>query len=110
MKFFQYSGNCHHDKVLKTSAHPSISLVVVLLVTILIIPSFASAEVRKGYYPSGELKVERNYINDKQEGVARIYYENGQYIYIDTYKNDKKINRKAYTEEGQLEFDQDYPQ
>jgi|MDTC01.3.fsa_nt_gb hypothetical protein len=47
MKFFQYSGNCHLNRVLKTSAHPSISLVVLLLVTIIIVPSFASAEVRK---------------------------------------------------------------
>ncbi|HJN03021.1 MAG TPA: hypothetical protein QF836_08295 [Nitrospinota bacterium] len=31
MKFFQYSGNCHLNKVLKTAAHPSISLVVFLL-------------------------------------------------------------------------------
>jgi len=53
---------------------------------------------------------ELNYKNDKLEGVSKTYYKNGEYMYIDTYKNDKKINRKAYTEEGQLKFEQDYPQ
>jgi hypothetical protein len=28
--------------------------------------------------------------------------------HIDTYKNEEKINRKAYDEEGRLKFDQDY--
>jgi hypothetical protein len=110
MKFFQYSGNCHLSKLLKTSAYPSISLVVLLLATIFILPSLAFAEVRKEYYPSGKLLYERNYINDKLEGIARNYYENGEYKYIDTYKDGKKINRKAYTEEGQLKFNEDYPQ
>jgi|TARA_B100000959_G_C14951989_1_gene612261 hypothetical protein len=53
MKFFQHSGNCHLNKVLKTSAHPSISLVVLLLVTIFILPSHAFAEVEKEFYHSG---------------------------------------------------------
>ena len=57
MKLFQHSGNCHLNKVLKTAAHPNISLIVILLVTILIIQSIASAEVRKEYYPSGKLKI-----------------------------------------------------
>tara|TARA_B100001971_G_scaffold100797_1_gene92910 strand:- start:162 stop:380 length:219 start_codon:yes stop_codon:yes gene_type:complete len=47
MKFFQYSGNCHRNKVLKTYARPSVSLVVLLLSTIFILPSSASAEVKK---------------------------------------------------------------
>jgi hypothetical protein len=57
MKFFQYYSNCHLNKVLKTSAHPSISLVVFLLATIFILPSLTFAEVRKEYYPSGKLKI-----------------------------------------------------
>ena len=43
MKLFQHSGNCHLNKVLKTSAYPSISLVVLLLATIFILPSLAFA-------------------------------------------------------------------
>ncbi len=65
--------------------------------------------VFKGYYKSGELKLEANYINDKREGLERMYYESGGYQYIDTYKNGKKINRKAYTKGGKLKFDKDYP-
>jgi|TARA_B100001971_G_C18144127_1_gene512062 uncharacterized membrane protein YdcZ (DUF606 family) len=53
MKFFQDSGNCRLSKILKTVALPSISLVVLLLTTILIIPSVASAEIEKEFYPSG---------------------------------------------------------
>ena len=100
MKFFQYSSNCHLNKVLKTSAHPSISLVVVLLVTILIIPSFASAEVRKGYYPSGELKVERNYKNGKSEGITKLYYESGELSGEMIFKNGKTMCSKDYNESG----------
>ena len=56
MKLSHYFGNCHLNKVLKTFVCQSISLIVLLLATILIIPSLASAEVRKEYYPSGKLK------------------------------------------------------
>ena len=110
MKFFQYSGNCHLNKVLKTSAHASISLFGFLLATIFILPSLAFAEVRKEYYLSGKLKAERNYINGKRERISKGYYESGEYRYIDTYKDGKKINRKAYTASGKLEFDQDCPE
>ena len=64
----------------------------------------------KVYYKSGHLSGEMNFKNDKLEGISNTYYENGDYQYIDTYKNGKKINRKAYTEEGQLKFEQNYPQ
>ena len=78
MKFFQYSGNCHLNKVLKTSAHASISLFGFLLATIFILPSLAFAEVRKEYYPSGKLKTERNFIKGKLEGISKVYYESGE--------------------------------
>ena len=44
MKLFHYSGNCHLNKVLKTSVRQSISLIVILLATMIIKPSFVSAE------------------------------------------------------------------
>jgi|TARA_B100002003_G_scaffold144740_1_gene133937 hypothetical protein len=46
MKMFHYSGNCHLKKVLKTSALPSISLIVLPLTAMIIKPSFVSAEVK----------------------------------------------------------------
>ena len=54
--------------------------------------------------------MEMNYKNGKREGISKGYYESGEYRYKDTYKDGKKINRKAYTARGKLEFDQDYPQ
>jgi len=66
--------------------------------------------ISKGYYKSGKLWAEWNHKNGKLEGISKGYFESGGIAYIDTYKNDKKINRKAYTEEGQLKFDQNYPQ
>ena len=99
MKFFQYSGNCHLNKVLK-AAHPSISLIVLLLATIFINPSFASAEVRKEYYPSGKLKFERNYKNGKSEGITKLYYESGELSGEMIFKNGKTMCSKDYNESG----------
>ena len=78
MKLFQCSDNCHLNEVLKTSARQSISLIVLLLATILIVPSIAFAEVEKEYYPSGKLKTERNFIKGKLEGISKVYYESGE--------------------------------
>jgi antitoxin component YwqK of YwqJK toxin-antitoxin module len=50
-----------------------------------------------------------SYKNDKKEGIEKFYYKSGGYQYIDTYKDGKKNNRKAYSEEGYLKFNQDYP-
>ena len=95
-------------------------------------PVLGFAEVRKEYYPSGRLKFERNFKDGKQEGIAKEYYEsgklkaegsfedgkqegiskeyyeNGGIKFIDNYKNGQVINRKAYDEKGNLEFEQDY--
>ncbi|MHC4198225.1 MAG: toxin-antitoxin system YwqK family antitoxin, partial [Planctomycetota bacterium] len=51
---------------------------VLLAVTIMILSSPAYAEVRKEYYPSGQLKGEYDYKDGKQEGIAKAYYESGQ--------------------------------
>jgi hypothetical protein len=103
MKLFQHSGNCHHDKVLKAAAHPSISLVVFLLAIIFILPSHAFAEVRKEYYPNGKLKFERNYINGKQEGITKVYFESGKLEAERNYKNGKLEGlEKEYYESGEL--------
>ena len=44
MKLFQYSGNCHPNKIQRVSTRPSISLIVFLLAALLINPSIANAE------------------------------------------------------------------
>ena len=78
MKLFHSADNCHLNKVLKTFTRPSISLIVLLLASMVILPSFASAEIRKEYYPSGKLKSEENYINGKKEGISKWFYESGK--------------------------------
>jgi hypothetical protein len=108
MKFFQYSGSCHLDKILK-AAHPSISLVVLLLVTALILPSFGSAETRKEYYPNGNLKSEMNIVNDKMEGLEKNYTENGQLWLEKNYINGKAEGlAKYYYDNGQLRIEINY--
>jgi hypothetical protein len=44
------------------------------------------------------MKGEWNYANDMREGIAREYFENGEIKYLDTFKRDQRINRKAYLE------------
>ena len=61
------------------------------------------------YFKNGSLKARWNYKGGQLDGVTRTYYESGGIKYIDTYRDGCKINRKAYTTKGKLEFDQDYP-
>jgi len=82
---------------------------IVFILIILLNGCLSFPEVKKEHYPSGELKIEYNYKNNRLEGITKWYYESGEILYIDTYKNGQKINRKAYDERGKLDFDQDYP-
>ena len=66
--------------------------------------------IGKEYYENGKLKWEANYKNGKLVGLTKTYYESGVLRGEHNYKNGKKINRKAYTPRGKLEFDQDYPE
>lgn len=43
-----------------------------------------------GYYSNSKLKIERNYINGKKEGLTKGFFKNGEIEYIGQYKNDKK--------------------
>ena len=66
--------------------------------------------IGKEYYENGKLKWEANYKNGKLVGLTKTYYESGVLRGEHNYKNGKKINRKAYSPRGKLEFDQGYPQ
>ena len=109
MKLFHSADNCHLNKVLKTFTHPSISLIVLLLASMVILPSFASAEIRKEYYPSGKLKSEENYINGKKEGISKWFYESGKLDAMLNFKNGKRegIN-KWYNKSGKLHKEFNY--
>jgi antitoxin component YwqK of YwqJK toxin-antitoxin module len=65
--------------------------------------------IHKQYYKSGALKTEASFRDGNLEGISKHYYDNGEIRYIDTYKNGQKIDRKAYDEEGKLEFEHGYP-
>ncbi len=106
---------------------------LILAIVIMLINSTAYAEVRKGYYESGQLKAELNYKYGKREGICKFHYDSGQLqlkvnfkdgkrhgltkeyrpngnvLYIDTYKNGTKIHRKMYDKRGKLEFEEKYP-
>lgn len=57
---------------------------------------------------NGIKKEESECMNDKLNGISKLYDSRGILRYKDTYKNGEKTNRKAYDEEGKLEFDQNY--
>jgi len=60
------------------------------------------------WYESG-IKGDEAYVHEnKLHGVRKIYDTKGNLLYVDTYENNEKKNRKAYTSEGKLKFDQDY--
>jgi antitoxin component YwqK of YwqJK toxin-antitoxin module len=64
----------------------------------------------KKYYEDGSIQMIANYSNNKQEGETKIFSNNNSDnpIYIDIYKNGKKIKRKAYSSKGKLIFTLDY--
>tara|TARA_B100000315_G_scaffold220491_1_gene223217 strand:+ start:423 stop:911 length:489 start_codon:yes stop_codon:yes gene_type:complete len=109
MKMFSQSVSSNIAKFLSASALPSISLIVLLLATIITLPSDASAEIRKEYYPSGKLKSVGNYVDGEKEGIYKEYYENGQLWIEENYKNGKLHGlAKTYYESGQLWIEENY--
>ena len=62
--------------------------------------------VCKWYYENGQLKVEGNYKDNKQDGVFKNYFENGE-LQSDSFFIDGKLNKyfKQYYENGQLQLE-----
>ncbi len=83
--------------------------IATLLTFLVSSPVLSSAEVKKEYYPSGELKAETNYQNGKKEGIVKWYYENGQ-LQLQAYlKNGKPEGiYKTYYRNGQLSVEVNY--
>ena len=85
------------------------TLLIFLVALTSIIPALSFAEVRKAYYPNGELKIEANYKNGKLEGIGKRYYESGRLQGNGNYKNDKVEGIFIlYYENGQLEQEGNY--
>jgi len=64
----------------------------------------------KTYYEDGALRSIISYSNNLKEGEMQIFSNNNaaKPIYIDVYKNNKRIKRKAYAADGKLLFVVDY--
>lgn len=60
------------------------------------------------YYISGRPQTRWKLRDGEPHGAVVSYYENGEILYIDIYEQGKKVSRKKYTEDGKLEFEQDY--
>ncbi len=106
--------------------------ILLLVLVVMAVSSVTYAEVRKEYYPSGQLKLEANFKDDKLEGIKRYYeggklkeeanikdyklegiykryYESGELKEEANYKDDKLEGiGKAYYESGQLKEDAYY--
>jgi antitoxin component YwqK of YwqJK toxin-antitoxin module len=67
------------------------------------------AEVKREYYPNGELQSEWFEINRKKEGQFKTYYENGQIRYCCIYVNNTKHGEeKQYGFYGRLDSISNY--
>ena len=81
----------------------------VLISSLLMLPIHAQSEqallsgVQKNYHVNGQVQLEQQYKNNKQDGYVREYYPNGKLAFVQGMK-DGKINGdvKAYYESGNL--------
>ena len=109
MKLFNQSVSNNISKIQSASALPCLYFIVLLLATIIALPSDAFAEIRKEYYPSGKLKSVGNYVDGEKEGIYKEYYENGQLWFEENYKKGKLDGlSKTYYENGQLWIEENY--
>jgi hypothetical protein len=66
-------------------------LIVLLIVST---PVFSFGEVKKIYYDNGKLKQEINIIDGKQDGITKIYAQDGTLTEERIYNAGKLLNRK----------------
>lgn len=57
-------------------------------------------EIRKEYYESGELQIERSFKDGKLDGICKVYFESGKLRYDMRYKDGRIVSGYIYTEEG----------
>jgi len=66
-------------------------------------------DIRKEEYPSGKLRSETTYVNDKKQGPEREYYENGNLKRESNYvENRRQGSSKEYYEDGTLQAEYNY--
>jgi antitoxin component YwqK of YwqJK toxin-antitoxin module len=81
----------------------------VLLLILLVLAVGCSREVKKEYYPDGNLKAVLNYKKGELEGIAKYYYENGNLKERVNYRKGKRERTgTAYYESGELKVEMTY--
>ena len=82
-----------------------------LLLLLLCVPliGFGQTEYEKIYYENGQLKLEVNYKDGKEEGLWKGYYDNSQLRMEGNYKDGKQEGLwKGYYDNGQLRSEGNY--
>lgn len=65
--------------------------------------------LRIGWYENGKISYERNYKDDKLDGVSRNWFENGQISFEHNYKDGKKDGLcRSWYENGKLHYELNY--
>lgn len=60
------------------------------------------------WYKNGKIMHVAEYQDGKLHGIHKIYDQDGNLQYKDTYNNGERTNRKKFDSEGRLKFDTDY--
>ena len=64
--------------------------------------------VQKDWYDDGQLRSESNYKDGKSEGVQKWWYENGQLEFEGNYKDGKKHGKETWWNNGQVVKEENY--
>lgn len=64
--------------------------------------------VFRAYDDQGIIFFETFYREGQKHGVEKTFHRNGNVQYIDTFENGCIMNRKTFSESGELQFDYDY--
>ena len=61
------------------------------------------------YYPTGEVKGIRQFINDKQSGKSTFYYQSGQIMEVQYYLDGNRMNGDSiYYEDEKLKYTSEF--
>jgi len=69
-----------------------------IFIFLIVLLSLLHAE--KTYYPTGELKTEKNYKNGKLHGLKKVYYKSGKLRHTLRYENGKRLEKVYYYSTG----------
>lgn len=82
---------------------------MLLLALTVAFSSVAQTEIKKEYYPNGNIKSETPYEDGKKNGIKKEYYESGKIYWETPYLNDKSNGiSKGYYQSGLLHVEMTY--